>query len=157
MKDLWQRTLNYFGLGEEEAYENEFEDLEDDHIYGRETPTIRKIRRTPDLKRAERVAALRSVGEPPSSRVHIIAPKHFNDAQHVADKFKTKIPVIMNLQDSDSDLSKRLLDFSSGLTYGLDGRMQRVAEKVLLLTPSNVMVSAEEKRRLRERGFFNQS
>ena len=157
MKDLWQRTLNYFGLGEEEAYESEFEELEDDHVYGRERSSIRKIQRTPDLQRAERVASLRSVGAPPSSRVHVIEPKHFNEAQQVADKFKTKSPVIMNLQKCDADLSKRLLDFSSGLTYGLDGRMQRVAEKVFLLTPDNVMVSAEEKRRLRERGFFNRS
>jgi cell division inhibitor SepF len=90
-------------------------------------------------------------------RVHLVVPRSFNDAQDVADKFKDAIPVIINLQSSDTDLSKRLIDFSSGLTYALDGGMQRVADKVFLLTPRNVEVSAEERARLLEKGFFNQS
>jgi cell division inhibitor SepF len=67
------------------------------------------------------------------------------------------VPVILNLQGTDVELSKRLIDFSSGLTYALNGGMQRVADKVFLLTPRNVEVSAEERARLIERGFFNQS
>jgi cell division inhibitor SepF len=90
-------------------------------------------------------------------RVHLVIPKSFNDAQDVADKFKESIPVILNLQGSDTDLSKRLIDFASGLTYALDGGMQRIADKVFLLTPRNVEVSAEERARLIEKGFFNQS
>jgi cell division inhibitor SepF len=90
-------------------------------------------------------------------RVHLVIPKSFNDAQDVADKFKDSIPVILNLQGSDTDLSKRLIDFASGLTYALDGGMQRIADKVFLLTPRNVEVSAEERARLIEKGFFNQS
>ena len=90
-------------------------------------------------------------------RVHFVAPKNFNDVQDVADKFKDTIPVILNLQGTDTDLSKRLIDFSSGLTYALDGGMQRIADKVFLLTPRNVEVSAEERARLLEKGFFNQS
>lgn len=160
MKDIWQKTLNYFGLGEEETYDGDFDDLDDDRFQGRETTTststVRKINRSPDISRAERATSLRSLATAPNARVHIIEPKSFNDAQHVADKFKSKIPVIVNLQECDPDLAKRLIDFGSGLTYGMDGGMQRVAEKVFLLTPSNVVVSAEEKRRLRERGFFNQ-
>ena len=70
---------------------------------------------------------------------------------------RTSIPVILNLQGSDTDLSKRLIDFASGLTYALDGGMQRIADKVFLLTPRNVEVSAEERARLIEKGFFNQS
>ena len=66
-------------------------------------------------------------------------------------------PVILNLQSTDTDLSKRLIDFASGLTYALDGGMQRIADKVFLLTPRNVEVSAEERARLIEKGFFNQS
>ena len=65
--------------------------------------------------------------------------------------------MIVNLQGTDADLSKRLIDFSSGLTYALNGSMQRVADKVFLLTPRNVEVSAEERARLIDRGFFNQS
>ena len=90
-------------------------------------------------------------------RVHLVVPKSFNDAQDVADKFKDSIPVILNLQGTETDLSKRLIDFASGLTYALDGGMQRIADKVFLLTPRNVEVSAEERARLIEKGFFNQS
>jgi cell division inhibitor SepF len=90
-------------------------------------------------------------------RVHLVMPKSFNDAQDVADKFKDSIPVIINLQGVEADLSKRLIDFASGLTYALDGGMQRIADKVFLLTPRNVEVSAEERARLIEKGFFNQS
>jgi cell division inhibitor SepF len=104
---------------------------------------------------------LRSVGNGRAAadnvRVHLVIPKNFNDAQQIADKFKDSIPVILNLQGSDTDLSKRLIDFASGLTYALDGGMQRIAEKVFLLTPRNVEVSAEERARLLEKGFFNQS
>jgi cell division inhibitor SepF len=118
-----------------------------------------------------RTAVLRSVGSGSGSvaagrtgngrseavRVHLVIPKSFNDAQDIADKFKDTIPVIINLQGSDADLSKRLIDFASGLTYALDGGMQRIADKVFLLTPRNVEVSAEERARLIEKGFFNQS
>ena len=90
-------------------------------------------------------------------RVHFVAPKNFNDVQDVADKFKDSIPVILNLQSTDSDLSKRLIDFSSGLTYALDGGMQRIADKTFMLTPRNVEISAEQRAALVEKGFFNQS
>jgi cell division inhibitor SepF len=93
----------------------------------------------------------------PSVQVHLVVPRSFNDAQQIADKFKDANPVILNLQGADPELSKRLIDFTSGLTYALDGGMQRVADKVFLLTPRNVEVSAEERARLVERGFFNQA
>ncbi|RJQ54127.1 MAG: DUF552 domain-containing protein [Actinobacteria bacterium] len=159
MKDLWQKSLVYFGLvDEEDGAEEEFEDDDDifgDQPYEDSPPTVRKLDRGPDIRRAQRTAALRSVSSP-QVRVHIVEPRSFNDAQQIGDKFKANIPVILNLQVSDPELSKRLIDFASGLTYGLDGGMQRIAEKVFLLTPSNVEVSAEERRRLQERGFFNQ-
>ena len=65
--------------------------------------------------------------------------------------------MIINLQGTDTDLSKRLIDFASGLTYALDGGMDRIADKVFLVTPRNVEVSSEERARLVEKGFFNQS
>jgi cell division inhibitor SepF len=86
-----------------------------------------------------------------------VIPKNFNDAQQVADQFKNDLPVILNLQGTDTELAKRLIDFSSGLTYALDGGMQKVADKVFMLTPRNVEVSAEERARLIEKGFYNQS
>ena len=94
----------------------------------------------------------------PNVKVHLVLPRSFNDAQQIADRFKEGVPVILNLQGSDQELAKRLIDFGSGLTYALDGGMQRVADKVFLLTPRNVEVSAEERARMLERGgFFNQA
>ncbi|HVV57259.1 MAG TPA: cell division protein SepF [Gaiellaceae bacterium] len=93
-----------------------------------------------------------------SVRVHLVLPRSFNDAQQIADKFKQSIPVILNLQNADTELSKRLIDFASGLTYALNGGMQRVADKVFLLTPRNVELSAEQRAQVLERGgFFNQA
>jgi cell division inhibitor SepF len=109
--------------------------------------------------RASRSVArhIEAVPNPSSVRVHLVLPRSFNDAQQIADKFKHSIPVILNLQNADAELSKRLIDFASGLTYALDGGMQRVADKVFLLTPRNVQVSAEERARILEGGFFNQA
>jgi cell division inhibitor SepF len=144
----------------------------------RERPNVRRLRRRRDEfedifsdeetaeagaggARAGRrsTAVLKPVGARGNGdvRVHLVVPKSFNDAQQIADKFKDSIPVILNLQSSDTDLSKRLIDFASGLTYALDGGMQRIADKVFMLTPRNVEISAEERARLIEKGFFNQS
>jgi len=89
--------------------------------------------------------------------MHVVTPRSFNDAQQVADEFKARKPVIINLQSTDRELSKRLIDFASGMTYALGGGMQRVSQGIFLLTPANVEVSAEEKARILEGGFFNQS
>jgi len=180
-RDTWHRTLVYFGLAEDDAYEDDDiepypepeAELQDSY---RDRPNVRKLstrrRRdefddifADDAAGERRTTSLRPVGagRGPNGRnggdvrVHFVAPKSFNDVQDVADKFKDTIPVILNLQGTDTDLSKRLIDFSSGLTYALDGGMQRIADKVFLLTPRNVEVSAEERARLVEKGFFNQS
>ena len=92
----------------------------------------------------------------PSTRVSVVDPANFNDAQALADRFKRQQPVILNLQHADGELSRRMVDFCSGLTYALDGQIQTVANRVFLLTPRNVEVSAEERKRLAERAFFNQ-
>jgi cell division inhibitor SepF len=192
--DLWNRTLVYFGIAEEDE-----DYYEDDETYApeesleqsyRERPNVRRL--TPRRKSAsyddwtesEEVpstpapvpatvpAATRSSSTRPSRaarhmevvpnanavRVHLVLPRSFNDAQQIADKYKHGIPVILNLQNADAELSKRLIDFASGLTYALDGGMQRVADKVFLLTPRNVEVSAEQRAQLLERGgFYNQA
>jgi len=178
-RDTWHRTLVYFGLAEDEAHEEEVEPYQEPEVEPqdsyRERPNVRRLsarrRRdeiddifADDSPTDRRTTSLRPVGGARGNgrgsgdvRVHFVAPKSFNDVQDVADKFKDAIPVIINLQGSDADLSKRLIDFSSGLTYALDGGMQRIADKVFLLTPRNVEVSAEERARLVEKGFFNQS
>lgn len=102
----------------------------------------------------QRPSVVRPITPEKSPRVHVVAPAGFNDAQEIGDKLKADQPVIVNLQGVDRDLSRRLIDFASGVTYGLAGQMERVADQVFLLTPSNVEVSAEEKRRLQERGLY---
>jgi cell division inhibitor SepF len=88
-----------------------------------------------------------------SAKPVVVSPSSFNSAQEVADKFKASQPVIVNLQGVDRELSRRLLDFCSGVCYSLSGHMERVAARVYLLTPADVEVSAEDRRRLTERGL----
>ena len=88
-----------------------------------------------------------------AAKPHVVGPVSFDDAQEVADKFKVNVPVILNLQGVHRDLSRRIIDFASGLCYGLGGQMERVANQVYLLTPSDVEVSPEDRRRLEERGY----
>lgn len=102
----------------------------------------------------QRPSVVRPITPEKSPRVHVVAPAGFNDAQEIGDKLKASQPVIVNLQGIERDLSRRLIDFASGVTYGLGGQMEKVADQVFLLTPSNVEVSAEEKRRLQERGLY---
>jgi cell division inhibitor SepF len=183
--DLWNNALVYFGIAEEEedwddeAYATH-EDMERTYA---ERPNVRRLtprgrarqqsyedwtdeepaaeqRPSRQSRRAslEAVPSIGGGGGGSPQRVHLVVPRSFNDAQQIADKFKEGMPVILNLQGSDADLSKRLIDFTSGLTYALNGGMQRVADKVFLLTPRNVEVSAEERARLLERGgFYNQA
>jgi cell division inhibitor SepF len=119
-----------------------------------------------DEPRSRRGGRLRAVDDEPAPRrgrngsdfsMHVVTPRSFNDAQSIADEFKRSKPVIINLQSTDRELSKRLIDFASGMTYALGGGMQRVSQGIFLLTPANVEVSAEEKARILEGGFFNQS
>jgi cell division inhibitor SepF len=184
--DVWNRTLVYFGIAEEddEWDENGYVTEEDLERTYSERPNVRRLtprrrhefddwtdpepeparsaigpsRRERRERRSAEIAPMPGPVPVPSVRVHLVLPRSFNDAQQIADKFKDAIPVILNLQGADQELSKRLIDFTSGLTYALDGGMQRVADKVFLLTPRNVEVSAEERARLLESGaFFNQA
>ena len=144
MPGFWGRVAEWLGLkepdefGEMRAREEAVEEISDS---------------VPRRRGSERI--LQPVPET-SSKVHVIEPKSFNDAEQIGAKFKNDTPVIVNLQSIDRDLAKRLIDFVSGLTYGLDGGIQRVAEMVFLLTPANIEVSAEDRKWMREKGFFNQ-
>lgn len=88
-----------------------------------------------------------------TAKPQVVAPSSFEDAQELADRYKSSQPVIVNLQGTDRDLSRRVIDFASGLCYGLGGHMERVANQVYLLTPSDVEVSDEDRRRITERGL----
>jgi cell division inhibitor SepF len=182
LSDVWARTLVYFGIAEEEDWDEDGYLAEDDLADEYERQNVRRLpaRRSrsgydddwtdPEPEDAQRTSILRPratetrrvrnlapVRNPGASRVHLILPRSFNDAQQLADRFKNGVPVILNLQSADAELSKRLIDFASGLTYALDGGMQRIADKVFLLTPSDVELSAEDRARMLERGFFNQA
>jgi cell division inhibitor SepF len=178
LRDTWHRALVYFGLAEDHDYGPEYEEdfgpeTGEEEIQGRREsgqvrrlPTARRARRDEiddifaddEPISASRTRVLRPVGNGDSDvKVHLVIPRNFNDAQQVADQFKRSVPVILNLQTTDHELSKRMIDFCSGLTYALDGGMQRIADKIFLLTPQNVEVSAEERARLLDKGFFNQS
>lgn len=93
--------------------------------------------------------------EAAGAKVHVVAPTRFADAQEIANRLMANQPVIVNLQNGDRDLQRRMIDFCSGVTYALAGGMERVADEVFLLTPSNVKVSEEERARLTERGLVN--
>lgn len=100
-----------------------------------------------------RPAVVRPIQPVQNAKPNVVAPTQFSDAQEIGDRLKSSLPVIVNLQGADRELSRRMIDFCSGATYALGGGMEKVADQVFLLTPSNVEVSAEEKRRLQERGF----
>jgi len=101
-----------------------------------------------------RPAVVRTIGPATAARVHVVEPQSFNDVQEVGDRLKANQPVILNLQAIAAELRRRLVDFSSGLAYATGGTMARVADRVYLLTPSNVEISQEEKERLQARGLF---
>src|SRR5438445_2394761 len=168
-RDSWHRALVYFGLAEEyhDDYDEAPSEAEIEDRY-RERPNVRRLRRRRDEfddifaeeepRPGRSATVLKPVGGRGNGdvRVHLVIPKSFNEEQQIADKTKESIPVMLNMQTSETDLSKRLIDFASGLTYALNGGMQRIADKVFLLTPRNVEVSAEERARMLERGgFFN--
>ena len=88
-----------------------------------------------------------------SARPRLVVPLHFNQAQEVADTFKGDQPVVMNLRHADREVSRRLIDFSSGLCYGLGGRMDKLDSQVYLVCPASVEVSEDERSRLRQRGY----
>src|SRR5215213_923348 len=111
-------------------------------------------REEPSGMSAPRPSVVRTIGPTTAARVHVVEPQGFNDAQEVGDRLKANQPVILNLQGLPRELQRRLIDFSSGLAYAVAGNMQRVANQVFLLTPSNVEVSQEEKDRLQARGLF---
>jgi len=117
-------------------------------------PPRAATREEPSGMSAPRPSVVRTIGPTTAARVHVVEPQGFNDAQEVGDRLKANQPVILNLQGLPRELQRRLIDFSSGLAYAVAGNMQRVANQVFLLTPSNVEVSQEEKDRLQARGLF---
>jgi len=175
---VFKKAMVYLGLVDDEQYYRD-DEYYDDEVYEEErqpaparaargTPVaaatatetspvtvIRSRRERDDETRpaVPRPAAVRPIAMP-ATRVHVMEPRGFNDAQEVGDRLKAGQPVILNLQGVERDLQRRLIDFSSGLAYALNGTMSKAADQVFLLTPSNVEVSEEEKERLQARGLY---
>jgi cell division inhibitor SepF len=175
MASMWRRAMLYLGLGPDDEYDDGYAPIEEQHQHApshaqgvgqRYVPpeppepqvsAVRPLPReldpqpsgvTPVRRQSSVVKPL--VPQGPSPKPYAISPTSFNEAQDVADKFMAGVPVIVNLQGVDRDLSRRLVDFASGLCYGMRGQMERVTHQLYLLTPAHVEVSPEEKRRIRE-------
>jgi cell division inhibitor SepF len=163
---------------EDEYASGSFDDDEDDGYEpvrrGSDSPygsgagvnAVRRVDRTPDIDRARGYSGgsdLRSVPTGaasvtpvvPQVKMHIVEPKSFAEAQAIADKFKQGIPVIMRLTMTKPELVRRYIDFASGLTYGLDGGLQKIDDKVFMLTPHNMEVSDADRRRMQSTGMFS--
>ena len=154
MAGVWKKTLNYLGLVEEdEAFVDEMPEAE--------PASVRRMRPQPvadqsaDAEGVVRtIAAPRPVSAP--STIHRSEPKRFNEARDVADRFKSGAAVIMNRQSTEDATARRLVDFASGLVYGLDGKIELIANRVYLLSPPDVEVSAEDREKLAGSAFYNQ-
>ena len=172
MASFLRRTMVQLGLVDDDEYDD-YEMYDEPHPapapgprarVGADAPDmapvassaqVRPLPRDPDAGGGVTLQTRPSVVRPvPAQRVHIVAPAGFADAQEIGERLKTNQPVIVNLQDVEPDLSRRLIDFCSGAVFVAGAKMQKVAKQVFLLTPSNVEVSDEEMRRLQERGLY---
>ncbi|MDP6976733.1 MAG: cell division protein SepF [Acidimicrobiales bacterium] len=161
---MLKKVMLYLGLGPDEAYE-EFdtgEPVPRGPLSSSEFVEARSA--TDDVNRSlwavddasttvralapEQTGTVKRIPPPVASRPHTISPSSFEEVQEMADRFVAEQPVIVNLQGVESDLSRRIIDFASGVCYGVGGEMEKVANQVYLLTPTNVEVSAEDRRLL---------
>ncbi len=175
---IFKKALNYLGLGPEDAYDDYDLPVDGDMRQpvraarpgfgdGIESGAVRTISPRPAVARdreslsprsAEHDApvvrrqpsSIRTVSPANSSRPYTVRPRRFDQAQEVADRFREGQAVIVNLEGIERDLSRRLIDFASGLCYGLEGAMEKVGSGVYLLTPANVSVSPEDRRLIGE-------
>ena len=175
MASFFKKTMVYLGLVDDE-YED-FNNYDEPQAPVRRatmtsepepmaptTGSIRTLPREPSMLQAvdqqsgvtvqPRPSVVRPITPIQSQKVHVVEPANFGDAQEVGDRFRGGQPVIVTMQSVDPELRRRLIDFCSGLIYGLEGQMKQVTKGVYLLTPANVEVSAEDKRRLQERGLY---
>ena len=159
MSRFFKRTLSFLGLAEEDNPDIDGNDYsqKDIHVqkddYNEDESSRRNLG---SLRTSRKLLSLESLKDSKKSRVAIAEPHEFEEVQMIGDDFKENIPVIINLQNTNQDLSKRIIDFCSGLTYALGGSIKKVADRVFLITPQNTLVTSNEKEILRERGLYNQ-
>ena len=151
MAGALRRTMVYLGLAEDDAYGRYDEGYEDDRRDDGAAVTQLPTRHTP----VARVVRDHEIGV--LNRITTIHPRTYNEAKTIGEAFRSGTPVIMNLSDMDDSDAKRLVDFAAGLIFGLHGSIERVTNKVFLLSPAHVEVAQAEKVKVPERTFFNQS
>jgi cell division inhibitor SepF len=170
MSGAMRKIGEYLGLLEDTGvYDDEYDEqgyAEHEAHQARPARPQAQPRRVPaqpapvaDLSQRRRTAAPgpAGVGVAELSRITTLHPRTYNEARTVGENFRDGVPVIMNLSEMDDTDAKRLVDFAAGLVFATRGTIERVTQKVFLLSPPNVSVAAEEKQRLVEGGFFNQS
>jgi cell division inhibitor SepF len=164
MASAMRKMAVYLGLVEDDhrfddQYQDEFSDDYDE--YGAEiVQDDHQEVRLPDDAGNGRIGDRRPVSQVQTTdlaRITTLHPRTYNEARTIGEHFREGTPVIMNLTEMVDSDAKRLVDFSAGLIFGLRGSIERVTNKVFLLSPANVEVAAEDKARIAERGFFNQS
>jgi cell division inhibitor SepF len=171
MAGVWRKTMKYLGLVEDDEFDDAGAPV--DGIDADGEPAVVGSRRTTSVNDRGSVRRLRRthgggsvMGEEPTVRtiqsrpttgtIHRAEPRRFNEARELGERFNEGVPVIMNLQQTEDAIARRLVDFASGLVFAHEGKIELVANRVYLLTPNDVEVSAEERERLREGGFYNQ-
>jgi cell division inhibitor SepF len=166
MAGAMRKMAVYLGLVEDEEIDGDYEDdgYDDGQGYDERTHVVRRqdeptLRVTRPDETAERAPSTRRepVDALDAYRITTVHPRNYNEARIIGEHFRDGTPVIMNLTDMDDSDAKRLVDFSAGLVFGRRGSIERVTQKVFLLTPANVEITAEDKSRMAGAGFFNQS
>jgi cell division inhibitor SepF len=157
MSSFFKKTLAFFGLADEEELEVE----EEERLPLRQRDEIPKEKITATERKGaakkpprKKVSLISSARDSKKNRVFVAEPREFEEIQVIADNFKNDIPVIVNLQRVEPDVSKRIIDFCSGLTYALEGDIKKVADRVFLIIPSNIEVNTKENDLLSEDGFL---
>ena len=167
MSGAMRKIGEYLGLLEDTGvYDDEFDDQYDNQAYAaaessRRSSLPAKAEPAPVADISQRRRSHPSAASPaaaqPLSRITTLHPRTYNEARTVGENFRDGVPVIMNLSEMDDADAKRLVDFAAGLVFATRGTIERVTAKVFLLSPPNVTVAAEDKQRIAEGGFFNQS
>ena len=119
-------------------------------------PTLREPTRLPERPATPAVPEQRLGGAAALARITTLQPRSYNEARTIGERYRDGVPVIMNLTELDDAAAKRLVDFAAGLAFALRGSIDKVTSRVFLLTPADVEVSADDARRLAERGLFRQ-
>ena len=160
MSGALRKTMIYLGLAEDDDRYAAYDDFEEDEYVPAEEEQREEERRAPvtPIGRGQVARVVPSQAAPERHRITTIHPRTYNEAKTIGENFRAGTPVIMNLTDMDDNDAKRLVDFAAGLVFATRGTIERVTNKVFLLSPPNVTVAAEDKARLVESGgFFNQS